>query len=305
MKLRYYADTYDEENHEAVLYRLRRIHHVHRIDIEIERVDARHGPIEPYPGEMREADLEAVYERDFSHNRRLSANVGSPPSDAFQTNSGNKTIRGRVGIMDDGLEWATWFGGSSDEDEEPRPDRYAVDFLEDVLERGREALAERTAEPSKRTEKDVVNEFARSNAIEGEVRREPRVGESVVVDEDVSPLDPDVVETWFTRNADLIIECLEYDWVVEVKKEYGANEFDTVLGQVLVSDELYREDENLAESATKRAIVFGSNDTGFIKTVLIPGRLVAFAESHGVEVFVGDGDGEFRRLTQADGEIVP
>jgi len=304
MKLRYYADTYDEENHEAVLHRLRRIHHVHGIDIEIERIDARHGPIEPYPGTVREADLEAVYERDFSHNRTLSANVGSPPSDAFQSNSGNKTIRGRVGITDGGLQWATRFGGSSDEDEEPRPDRYTVDFLEDVLERGREALTARTDGENRRTEKDVVNEFVRAN-VEGEIRREPEVGGSVVVDEEVSPLDPDVAETWFTRNVDLIIEGQEYDWVVEVKTEYGANEFDTVLGQVLVSDELYREDEALAESATKRAIVFGSNDAGFIETVPIPNHLVAFAESRGVEVFVGDGDGEFRQLTQADSEGVP
>lgn len=299
MKLRYYADSYDEDDHEAVLNRLRRVQHRLEIPVEVERVRPRHGPIEPYPADVRDGDLEAVYERDFSHNRTLSANVGCPPSDAFQTNSRNKTISGIVGIVDDGLQWATQFRGTSREDRERNPDKYTVEFLDDVLERGREALAERTTEPSRRTEKDVVNEFVRANVIEGEVRREPEVGGSVVVEEDVSPLDSDVAENWFTRKVDLIIEGPEYDWVVEVKREYGASEFDAVLGQVLVSDELYREDEGLAEADTKRAIVFGSNETGFVENVPIPEQMVAFAQSHGIEVFVGDEASNFRCLSES------
>jgi hypothetical protein len=296
MKLRYYADPYDEGDHKAVLTRLRRIHERHGIPVEVERLDPRHGPIESFPGEVSEGDLETVYERDFSHNRTLSANVGRRPSDAFQTNSGNKTIRGIVGIVDDNLQWATQFRGTSREDREPDPDKYTVEFLDDVIERGRKALVERATEPSRYTEKDVINDFARANVIEGKVRRELEVGGSVVAEE-VTHLDPDVAENWFTRQVDLLIEGPEYNWVIEVKKEYGANAFDTALGQVLVSDELYREDADLSDADTKRAVVFGTNDTGFIEDIAVFGHLVVFAKSLGVEVFVGDGDGGFRHLS--------
>lgn len=301
MELRYYADTHDEDDHEAVLNRLRRVQHRLEIPVEVERVKLRHGPVEPYPGDVCEGDLGTVYDRDFSYNQTLSANVGRQPSDTFQTTSGYKTISGVVGVVDDGLQWATRFGGSSDEDEEPRPDRYTIDFLDDVLDRGHEALTERTTEPNSKTEKDMVNDFVRANIIEGEVCREPEVGGSVVAEEDVSPLDPEIAKNWFTRKVDLIIEGPEYDWVVEVKREYGASEFDKVLGQVLVSDELYREDEALTEADTKRAIVFGSNEAGFFGNVPIPEHLVAFAQSHGIEVFVGDDDGGgFHHLSNTD-----
>lgn len=299
MRLRYYADARDEQEHEEILNRLRRVHHQHGIPIEVERVDPRHDSVEPYPGDVREADLNSVYDRDFSYNQTLSKTVGRSPADAFKTNSGHEMIRGIVGVVDDGLQWATRFGGSSNESDELDPDKYTIDFLDEVLERGQEALAERTRETNSRTEKDVINEFVRESVVEGEVNREVEVGNSVVVEEDVLPLDLDVAENWFTRKVDLIIEGPEYDWVVEVKKEYSASEYDTVLGQVLVSDELYREDESLAEADTKRAIVFGSNESGFIENVPIPEHLVAFAQSHGIEMFVGDGDGNFRCLSES------
>lgn len=293
-KLRYYADAHDEEDHEAILRLLRRVHDRHGVPVEIERIESEHGPITAFLGEIRRSTTDDAYDRDFYNNRRLSRNVGDPPSTAFQTNSGYRMIRGVVGVIDGGLAWATRYASSNNE---PDPSRYSVDFLEAVAESGVGVIEDQYGERSGEHEEDVVDRFARSNTLAGDVDTEVVVGKSLIPDQ-LNEATYNMTRTVATRRVDLVARHSGRDWIVEAKKEWDAGSFDTALGQVQVSDHLYRLDNGLDEGETRKALLFGGFPS-FPGTRPLTAYLVSIAAELGVEIFVETDDG-FELVSESD-----
>jgi hypothetical protein len=149
MKLRYYGDSSMAADHRVVVARLDAVHRKWGIPVAVERVRERHGPIEEFPGPVRDADVETVYDRDFLDNPLLGANVGHDPGEAFSTDNGLPTIAGTVGIVEpdpDGLLlWATLLSGEPPGRELFSADAYSVGFLDEVLEDGPEVLERKCA----------------------------------------------------------------------------------------------------------------------------------------------------------------
>lgn len=150
MKLRYYGDSSLEADHRAVVDRLAAIHREWGVPVAVERVRDRHGPIEEFPGPVRDGTVERAYRRDFADNPVLAANVGHEPEEAFSTDAGLPTIAGCVGIVEEDDEggfllWATLLSGEPPGQELFSTGVYSLGFLDEVLESGPEALQARCA----------------------------------------------------------------------------------------------------------------------------------------------------------------
>ncbi|MGC8933503.1 MAG: zinc ribbon domain-containing protein, partial [Candidatus Methanodesulfokora sp.] len=89
IKIRYYADDYEQERHKKKVDLLNKIHERHGIAVEIVRVDPRHGPLLGFQGSIESIPEEEAWKRDFSRNRDLSRNIGEQPSRVFKTRSGH------------------------------------------------------------------------------------------------------------------------------------------------------------------------------------------------------------------------
>jgi len=133
MRLRYYADADIREHHEHVLRLLRRLHDDHGIDVEIDRIDEQHGPITEFPGEVRSATPEAVYERDLKRNRTLNQSIEPTPSEGFKR-YGKLDIAGNVALVDDEgtVQWASTLPGYADGYGPGVEEQTAMDFLEEI-----------------------------------------------------------------------------------------------------------------------------------------------------------------------------
>lgn len=302
VKLRYYADSYKKEDHQRTLTLLSEINEKYGISVEVERIKERHGSMESFPGKIKQSSIEEVYNRDFHRNRTLSTNIGRPPSKKYKTGGGYISITGYIGIIDNGLQWATTLSGHPSKYKRVDSTTTTIGFLNQVLSQGKKALREKyqAKERDITNERDIVNQFIDSEIIEGKVRRELKVGTSIAIPKEGPRQRRNVARELATRNIDLVIKAKDYDWVIEVKKKYDANSFDTALGQVLFRDELYRRDNELNPSETKKAIVFGKLPSG----ITIVGRLnmlgfsIALAKALGIEIFLGTEKETFLHLTK-------
>lgn len=133
MRVRYYADADVREWHEHTLRLLRKLRDDHGILVEIDRIDAQHGPITEFPGEVRSSTPEVVYERDFKQNRDLAANIDRTPSKVYKY-GGDFDIAGHVAIVTDGVQWASTLQGDSYGHGPGAENKTPVDFLADVAE---------------------------------------------------------------------------------------------------------------------------------------------------------------------------
>ena len=133
MRLRYYADADIGEHHEHVLRLLRRLHDDHGIDVEIDRIDEQHGQITEFPGEVRSATPETVYERDLKRNRALNQSIEPTSSEGFKR-YGTLDIAGNVALVDDEgtVQWASTLPGYADGYGPGVEDQTAMDFLEEI-----------------------------------------------------------------------------------------------------------------------------------------------------------------------------
>lgn len=297
MRLRYYADSSYEDDHETVLALLERIYDEWEIPVEIVRIRERHGPIDGFPGDITGDSIEAAFEADFEYNRTLATNTGHTPADAYQTKSGLITIAGCVGIVDGDLEWATMLSGEPpDTHRGGVSDTYTISFLRRVLEEGRPSmeakLESETVEEEASETRDVLQEFVATDHVEirpsGTVSRETTVGTSTAQDTDLSVGADRLAREMGSRTVDGILEGA-VNWVIQVKEEFTATTFDTAIGEVVVADWLYRATEDLPATETTPAILFGGVSGG----VHLPddpdllAQCGAIAADLGVEVFVG------------------
>lgn len=133
MRVRYYADADVREWHEHTLRLLRTLHDDHGILVEINRIDEQHGPITDFPGAVRAATPETVYERDLKRNRALNQSIEPTPSEGFKR-YGTLTIAGNVAIVDDEgtVQWASTLPGYAAGYGPGVDERTAMDFLEDI-----------------------------------------------------------------------------------------------------------------------------------------------------------------------------
>jgi len=299
MQIRYYADSSYEDDHETVLDLLREINEKWEIPVEIVRIRERHGPIGPFPGEIREDSIEDAFENDFEYNRDLSANTGHTPKDAYQTKSGLITIAGSVGIVDPDLKWATMLSGEPpDTHSGGADDTYTISFLRSVLERGRPTMEEKLQNDALEDDSDgitdhsVLSEFVKAGVVEpradGNVYRGVTVGSSTLVEDDLSAGARRIAREVGTRSVGAVIEA-DRDWVLEVRDEFNGTTFDAALGQAVVGDALYRADEQLDPERTQAAVLFGSFPSGIrlADEPQILAATAAIAGDLGVEVFVG------------------
>ena len=295
MKLRYYADASDYDDHEQIIDLLYTISDKYGITVEIERVNNRFGSIQVFPGDIRENSPEDVYVRDFHYNRTLGSNIDDSPSEAFKSGGRHVDIDGYVGITDDGLVWATTNRGDSvgygaDVDATDT----TLGFLNQVSNHGLEAIERKYMDEDKR-ERTVLKQFLAADLVDGTVHRDVNVGTSQLPD---SPAhgEGSSVGKMITRTADAIIETDESDWIIQTAKTFEASTFDTALGQVLVRDRLYRLDTG-ENTATTPAIVFNTVpwELDIDAVPVTVDQLTAIAEETDVRVFVGR-DMDFREI---------
>ena len=297
MKLRYYADAPNYDDHEQIIDLLYTISDKYGITVEIERVNNRYGSIQVFPGDIRENSPEDVYDRDFHYNRTLGSNIDESPSQAFKTSGRHVDIDGYVGIIDDGLVWATTNRGDQIG---YGPDIDATDttlgFLDQVANHGLEAIEEKYMDEDER-ERTVIEQFLTADVVDGTVHRDVVVGRSQLPDSPAHGVDSSVGEI-VTRTVDAIIETDESDWIVQTAKTFEASTFDTALGQVLVSDRLYRLDTD-DNTDTTLAIVFNTVpwelDIDAVPAAV--DQLTTISDGPDVRVFAGR-DGEFKQVTE-------
>jgi len=304
MKLRYYADTPNYDDHEQIIDLLYTISDKYGVAVEIERVDNRYGSIQVFPGEIHNNSPEDVYDRDFHYNRTLGSNIDESPSQAFKSGGRHVDINGYVGIIDDGLVWATTHRG------DPigyGPDVDAADttlgFLDQVANEGLDAIEEKYMNEAER-EQAVLEQFLAADVVDGTIRRDVTVGESLLPDSPAHGVDSSVGEL-VTRTVDALIETSESDWIIQTAKNFEASTFDTALGQVLVRERLYRLDRN-NDTDTTLAIVFNTVpwelDVDAVSATVE--QLTARVDGPAVHVFVGR-DGEFKQVAECiNGEVV-
>lgn len=319
MRLRYYADNYDEEENRETVELLRQVDTQTDINLEVTRVTEEHDVDYSVFDTVNNENKSEVYNRDFSRNQTLSDNLGDrTPSQEFKNGQGTrKQINGKIAITDDSgnLLWATPRSGRGEDGRA----NYAVNFLESVAIEGIESVQnyldslESDAGPP--VEKVIQNQFARSDVVPEPVEKEVEVGQSVVRDkreqQDQTNRGPWVDLNPFsnlaTRNVDIVARGPETHWIVEVKREYSAGTFDKALGQVIVSDELYRSDNDLDASETQKAVVFGQlqQATEYPAKRRMFGEVVEIAERHDVQVYVGVDDGVYKQVTTSNFEDIP
>lgn len=317
MKLRYYADSSFEEDHEGVLSRLRSVAETWNVPVEVRRVRERHGAVGEFPGPVETDDLDAAYERDFKYNDTLSANLGHSPSNAFETEGGLVTIAGSVGVVVEGdLRWATMLSGTPPATHSGRAHIYSISFLDDVLDRGPEALQERIGSdpdgvPGTGADRgrdpgpdrdgaptlggdDVVAEFVAASpdglgeVPDSAVTRDVTVGASTAIRPDMSDGARGIARDVATRTVDAVVEA-DVHWVIVEKGEFTADTFDAAIGEILLADALYRADEGMLEAETRRAVIFGEFPGGIDLTDQpeMLSFLVGYAKSLEIELFVG------------------
>ena len=297
MKLRYYADAPDFDDHDQIIDLLYTISDKYGITVEIERINNRYGEIQVFPGRIRESSPEDVYDRDFHYNRTLGSNIDESPSQAFKASGRHVDIDGYVGIIDDGLVWATTHRG------DPigyGPDVEATDttlgFLDQVANHGPEAVEEKYMDEDER-ERTAIEQFLAADVVEGTVHRDVVVGESQLPDSPAHTVDSSVGEI-LTRTVDAIIETDESDWIVQTAKTFEASTFDTVLGQVLVRDRLYRLDTD-NNTDTTLAIVFNTVpwelDIDAVPATV--NQLTAISDEADIRVFAGR-DRTFKQVSE-------
>jgi len=313
VQLRYYADDYDEERHRTTVELLRRVRAETGLAIKITRVGEKYDTDYSEFSRVERGDASEVYDRDFHRNQILSDHLGSDtPAGAFKNAKGTRAyINGTVGVVnDDHLLWATQWNGESDS--EAFDISYPHDLLRFVRDRGVDGLsdrldqleAERTGPPVERV---VRNQFASAGPLSGEVEREQPVGRTVAVSNPEIGWSQSGAENLATRNVDLVVETDDTHWVVEVKREYSAQTFDHALGQVIVSEELYRRDTGVNEAKTRRGLVFGQ-----LQSAVAVGskrrmftEMLQLAERYDTTVFVGVDDGEYVRATTKNADDLP
>ena len=297
MKLRYYADAPNYDDHEQIIDLLYTISDKYGITVEIERVNNRYGSIQVFPGDIRENPPEDVYDRDFHYNRTLGSNIDESPSQAFKASGRHVDIDGYVGIIDDGLVWATTHRGDPigygpDVD----PTDTTLGFLDQAANHGLEAIEEKYMDEDER-ERTVIEQFLAADVVDGTVHRDVVVGTSQLPDSPAHGVDSSVGEI-VTRTVDAIIETDESDWIVQTAKTFEASTFDTALGQVLVRDRLYRLDTG-TNTDTTLAIVFNTVpwelDIDAVPATV--DQLTAISDRPDVRVFAGR-DGGFKEVTE-------
>ncbi|MDZ7700588.1 MAG: zinc ribbon domain-containing protein [Halobacteriales archaeon] len=133
MIVRYYGDAERRDWHGHMVSLLERIHDDHGIPVEIDRVEARHGTIDDFPGAINHPTAEAVYERDLKNNRVLIENIDERPSEAYKR-SGDLDVAGHVAIVNDGVHWASTLTGDAYGYGPGASSKTAIDFLEDVAD---------------------------------------------------------------------------------------------------------------------------------------------------------------------------
>ena len=293
MKLRYYADAPNFDDHEQIIDLLYTISDTYGITVEIERVNNRYGEIQVFPGRIRESSPEDVYDQDFHYNRTLGSNIDESPSQAFKASGRHVDIDGYVGIIDDGLVWASTHRGDqigygTDVDASDT----TLGFLDQVANHGPEVIEKKYMDEAER-ERTAIEQFLAADVVEGTVHRDAVVGESQLPDSPAHTVDSSVGEK-ITRTVDAIIESDESDWIVQTAKTFEASTFDTVLGQVLVRDRLYRLDTD-TNTDTTLAIVFNTVpwelDIDAVPATL--DQLTAISDGIDIRVFVGR-DGTFK-----------
>lgn len=311
MQLRYYADNYDEEENRETVELLRRVTRQTRLTVEIIRITERHDVDYSTFDTVTSENRSDVYDRDFNRNQTLSDNLGDrTPSQAFKNAKGTRAfINGVVGVAnDDGhLLWATRWSGRSDDGRL----NYALNFLESVATEGvepvREHLDSLESDAGPPIEKVIRNQFARSDVIPDPAEKEVEVGRSAALTGDERRGEKNLLSNLATRDVDIVARGSEIHWVVEVKREYKAGTFDKALGQVIVSDELYRSDNDLDVSETQKAVVFGQLQRATANPAKrrVFGEVVEIAERHDVQVYVGVDDEVYKQVTTSNFEDIP
>lgn len=135
MRLRYYADAEVQEWHDYTLQLLSEIHDQHGITVEIDRINERFGPITSFPGPVRQATSQEVYDRDLKRNRTLTERIDQRPSEAFK-HYGDLDIAGNVALVDSEgtVTWASTLPGFADGYGPSVGPDASIDFLDDIVD---------------------------------------------------------------------------------------------------------------------------------------------------------------------------
>jgi len=299
--LRYYGDNRDQAVHNRTIELLTEIEQTTTLSVEIVRIRHRYSIPDTFPGSVidRRFQSQPVYEEDFERNRALSKNLNDrTPSGVFKTNNNRKIhIDGVIAVVDEdeNVIWATENRSKTNAPGSRDSRRWAINLLENIRTHGIECLTDlRHGDAS--MEEQLIDRFVKQGPIEGKVTREMAVGRELV---DTSGITGNyenmVTEGQSPRQIDLVIEGEDIYWIIEAKNGYDAKRFDTALGQVIVSAELFRLEQNLGDKQAQPAILFGNTTTS--SNYGIQDELFSIASQYGIQIFVENSESGFTQAT--------
>jgi hypothetical protein len=201
------------------------IDHRHRVPYEIKELSRRAG-IQPGTWIVDDAEEKEVYERDFRPRAAiLRYRTGESVRKLLRSKSGGYFVAGTVTITQNGqVEWL-----ASHSTAFPRHDRDpTIGFLKALLEDG-PPLLERLTPPVPKgvPELKILDAFIASRPLDGEYRREVRVGPRRFET-------PNGVMDW-RKSIDLVCTNSRETWILEAKTALNYE----ALGEVLTYDALY------------------------------------------------------------------
>lgn len=273
MKIRYYAPH--PSKHEDILKLVEAIEAKWEIPYEIvDLTDKSNIPIEEKE--------KKYYEQDFiPQASHLKQKTGSGIRKVLRSKSGGHYhLAGTIAVIkNDTVEYFVNPFDPRKEDMLEYDNDIRIGFLELILDRGKQFLKTFIEEPAlaKTEEKRLIERFIRSGKLEGNFKKEDRVGRRRMKYASEKAHSRDLFvegkesgeEQYYYRRVDAVCEIDECVWILEAKKELN----NQVIGQVLVSDFLYQED--YPQKETRKGIICESGNE----------VLEEVCEKYGIKVF--------------------
>lgn len=270
MYLRYYYATYEDDFglKPKLIPLLEEVKRDHGIDYEALHTD----------GEKEQEHYDLFSNRSRTLNRRTGQKVRKNLASV----KGNPLLFQTVALMDEDVP--QYYVKGKEE---------CIEFLNKLLSRGQEYLRELLETDQRTLESDTIRDFRNSGVVKGQFKENVLVGLHDVKRKfetsKYTVRQYELAKNVAAKKIDLICEQGGETWIFEVKKEFTSDSVEQALGQVLIYDYLFNEDNITIK--TRKGVIFGTNPlTGDWGHLL--GKKEAFDNiqrvfaAYGIKVFV-------------------
>jgi len=190
------------------------------------------------------------YQLFSSRSRVLNKRTGRKVRDELASRSGNPMLFQTIAVMErDAPEFYV------------KGDKGCIEFLSNVLAKGEEYLQQLFERDERIQHADVIRDFKESKLVEGKFKEEFQVGVKRIEERfrvgEYTSSQYEFAKNVGAKRIDLICEAQRETWIFEAKTGFTADSVEQALGQILIYEHLFMEDN---PSATIRmGAIFGTN----------------------------------------------